>query len=126
MPAGALLTLPLPVPLLLTESATDASNTAVTTAAPLTVTVQGPVPAHAPPQPTQRELASGVALRDTTAPPGYVPEQLAPHVMPGGELSTRPFPSPIFITARRNIWGVRPQASLEYSEYARSLKARTR
>src|SRR5262245_53119063 len=113
MPAGVLFTLPPPVPVLLTVSATDESNAAVTTAAPFIVTVQGPVPAHAPPQPAKREPAPGAALRDTTQPLAYFSEQLLPHVMPDGALSTRPLPAPIFTTARPNVWGVLPHASLE-------------
>jgi hypothetical protein len=42
------------------------------------VTVQEPVPEHAPLQPTNMDLAAGVAVRLTTVPPAKLAEQVVP------------------------------------------------
>src|SRR5207247_8405682 len=65
IPTGALVTVPLPVPALLTVSAkVGRATVAVTVVAALRVTVQVPVPEHPPPlQPVQVEPAAGVAVR---------------------------------------------------------------
>ena len=70
MPAGALVTVPLPVPPLLTVRVRGCrSKVAVTVVAALRVTVQAPVPAQPPPlQPAKVEPAAGVAVRVTTVP----------------------------------------------------------
>jgi hypothetical protein len=70
MPVGALLTLPLPVPALLTVRFTgDALNVAVTVVVAVTFTVQVPGPVHPPPlQPAKVEPVAGVAVRVTAVP----------------------------------------------------------
>lgn len=63
-PAGELVTVPVPVPVLPTvkEYVGAGSNIAVTDCAPLIVTTQVPVPVHPPPlQPMNEEPAAGVA-----------------------------------------------------------------
>ena len=64
MPAGELVTVPVPVPDLLTvsEYADAGSNIAVTDCALFIVTTQAPVPLHPPPlQPVKLDPAAGVA-----------------------------------------------------------------
>ena len=70
MPAGLLATVPAPVPLGVTVSTKVGVKIAVTVVAAETVTVQGPVPMHAPLQPVKAEPAAGVAVSVTTVPPG--------------------------------------------------------
>ena len=66
IPAGALVTVPLPVPALLTVSAKVCGvKVAVTVVAALMLTVQAPVPVHAPVQPLKVEPAAGVAVNVT-------------------------------------------------------------
>jgi hypothetical protein len=72
MPAGALTTVPLPVPALVTVRVTGSSvNVAVTDVAAERVTVQIPVPEQLPPvQPAKAEPGSGLALRVKRVPLG--------------------------------------------------------
>jgi hypothetical protein len=72
MPAGRLVTDPLPVPALVTERAKVVPevvpNVAVTAAAAFMVTVQPPVPEQAPLQPAKVAKEPAVAVRVTTVP----------------------------------------------------------
>ena len=70
MPAGALVTVPLPVPALLSVSAKVwVEKVAVTERAALMVTEQeAAVPVHAPLQPLKVEPAAGVAVNVTAMP----------------------------------------------------------
>jgi hypothetical protein len=70
IPAGELVTVPLPVPALATVSAKDdCTKLAVTVVAAFTVTAHVPVPEQPPPlQPLNVEPAAGAAVRVTTAP----------------------------------------------------------
>ena len=72
IPAGALVTMPLPAPALLTVSVTGCkANVAVIVAAvaAVTVTAQVPVPEQLPPlQPPNVDPAAGVAVSVTTVP----------------------------------------------------------
>jgi hypothetical protein len=107
---------PLPLPDLLTvrSTACDASNVAVTVVGEVRVIVQGLVPAQPPPlQPENVEPVVAVAVRVTAVPPGKVPEQLAPQMMPDGVLIAVPLPAPIFTTARPKACAVAPHAMLE-------------
>ena len=67
IPAGALVTVPLPVPALLTVRANvGTSNVAMTVVVAFKVTVQGPVPVQPPPlQPLNVEPVAGVAVSVT-------------------------------------------------------------
>src|SRR5206468_6756942 len=68
-PAGLLVTVPLPVPALLTVRAKVGVKVAVTVVAAETVTTHAPAPLHPPPlQPVKVELAPGVAVSVTTVP----------------------------------------------------------
>ena len=96
MPAGALVTLPLPVPEFVTLSVKDdCTKLAVTVWAALIVTVHVPVPVQPPPlQPLNVEPAAGVAVNVTAVPLANAAEQVAPQEMPVGALVTVPKPFP--------------------------------
>jgi hypothetical protein len=100
MPAGALVTVPLPAPAVVTVSAKDdCMKVAVMEVAALTVTVQEPVPEQPPPlQPVNVEPAAGVAVRVTAVPFVNEAEHVAPHEMPAGALVTVPVPAPALLT----------------------------
>jgi hypothetical protein len=100
IPAGALRTVPLPVPDGVTVSAKDdCTKLAVTDVAALIVTVQGPVPVQPPPlQPENVEPAAGVAVKVTAVPLANAAEQVAPQEMPAGAVETVPVPAPAFVT----------------------------
>ena len=70
IPAGALVTVPLPVPALLTVRANvGTSKVAMTVVVAFKVTVQGPVPVQPPPlQPLNVEPVAGVAVSVTVVP----------------------------------------------------------
>ncbi len=99
-PAGALVTVPLPTPALLTVSVKDCrAKVAVTVCAALIVTVQVPVPEQPPPlQPEKVEPAAGTAVKVTELPLAYVAAQVAPQAMPAGALVTVPLPAPVLLT----------------------------
>src|SRR5205823_12238792 len=94
MHAGALVTVPRPVPTLLTVSAkVGRLKVAVTVVAADTETTHDPVPEHPPPlQPVKVDPAAGVAVSVTPVPLVKLAAQVAPHVMPAGELVTVPLP----------------------------------
>ena len=64
------------------------------------VTVQVPVPVHAPLQPMKLDVPSGVAVNVTTAPASKDAEQVAPQVIPSGLDVTVPPPVPVLDTLR--------------------------
>src|SRR5262245_53042972 len=117
MPAGLLLTEPLPVPASATERLTDCemAKVAVTVVKAVTVTAQeGPVPLHPPPlHPVNIEPVAGVAVRLTAVPPVTVPEQVEPQMIPDGSLMTAPLPSPIFTMASPKACARLLQATFE-------------
>src|SRR5207249_517510 len=81
MPVGALVTVPVPAPAVLTVSANeDCMKVAVTVVAAFSVTAQVPVPEQPPP------------LHPVNA------EQAAAHEMPAGALVTVPVPAPALLT----------------------------
>ncbi|PYN84297.1 MAG: hypothetical protein DMD87_28100 [Candidatus Rokuibacteriota bacterium] len=100
MPAGALPTVPVPVPAVVTASANDdCTKVAVTAVAAFSVTAQVPVPEQPPPlHPVNVEPAAGVAVRVTTVPFANDAEHAAPHEMPAGALVTLPVPAPAALT----------------------------
>lgn len=104
IPAGLLVTAPVPVPTLETERLKVCRlNVAVTDLAASMVTVQVPVPEQAPLQPTKTELAVGVAVRVTWVPASKVAEQVAPQLIPAGEEMTVPLPVPLFATFKAKV-----------------------
>jgi hypothetical protein len=100
MPVGALVTVPLPAPALLTVSVKLCwANVAVTDWAALIVTVHVPVPVQPPPlQPENVDPVAGVAVKVTAVPLVNPVEQVAPQEMPVGALVTLPLPVPDFVT----------------------------
>jgi len=83
---------------------------AVTVVAAETVTVQAPVPVHpAPlqPLPLKIEPAAGAAVSVTAVPLGKLAAQVAPQVMPVGELVMVPLPVPVLETVRAKVCGVK-------------------
>jgi hypothetical protein len=99
IPVGALTTVPLPVPALVTVRAyvvvVAAVNAAFTDIVPLTLTVHGPVPVQPPPlQPVKDEPAAGAAVSVTDVPAVTDSVQSEPQLMPAGLLTTVPVPVP--------------------------------
>ena len=77
---------------------------AVTVVAAETVTVQVPVPEQPPPvQPLKVEPAAGAAVRVTVVPLVKLAEQVAPQLMPTGELVTVPLPVPAGATVSAKV-----------------------
>ena len=108
MPAGLLVIVPLPVPLLLVVSAKLCRlNVAVTDWAEVIETTQEPVPVHAPLQPANVEPAAAVAVSVTEVPLLKVAEQVAPQLMPAGELVTLPLPVPAFASVNEKVCSVK-------------------
>ena len=108
IPTGELLTVPEPVPLLLTVNVYCGAgeNVAVTLMADVPTGIEQVVlvPEHAPVHPPNTEPgATGVAVRTTVLPLLKLAEQVAPHVMPAGELLTDPEPVPASVTVIGNV-----------------------
>jgi hypothetical protein len=102
MPAGELVTEPLPLP----DSATVSCgpleaavlNVAVTEVADATMMLQVPVPLHAPDQPANVEPVAGVAVRVTAVPAVKLALHVWPQLIPAGVLLTVPEPVPALTT----------------------------
>jgi hypothetical protein len=75
-----------------------AANFAPTACTELMLTVQLPVPEHAPVQPVNVEPVAGVAVKVTAVPLANAAEQVAPQEMPVGALVTVPLPAPVLLT----------------------------
>ncbi|GIX32854.1 MAG: hypothetical protein KatS3mg125_0810 [Lysobacterales bacterium] len=80
------------------------------------VTVHDPVPVQSPDQPAKIEPDPALAVRLTVDPEGNCAEQLAPQLIPGGELTTVPEPAPVLVTVNGALpasWGqLAPVATL--------------
>src|SRR5438132_6829110 len=99
IPAGLLVTVPVPAPAGVTVNTKVGAKVAVTVVAAESVTVQAPVPEQPPPlQPVKVEPAAAVAVSVTVVPPAKLAEQVAPQVIPTGELVTVPLPVPALLT----------------------------
>src|SRR5437667_10348564 len=101
MPAGVLVTVPLPVPALATVRTKVGSKVAVTVVAAVRVTVQAPVPVQPPPlQPVKTEPLAGAGVSITAVPLASLDERLGPQVIPAGVLVTVPIQLPASLTVR--------------------------
>jgi hypothetical protein len=102
IPAGLDVTVPVPVPVLLTVNAKVCKgNVAVTFCTALMVTTQVPVPEHPPPlQPWNVEPAAGVAVRVTTVELANDATQVVPQSITAGLAVTVPVPLPLLLTVR--------------------------
>src|SRR5207249_4723266 len=102
IPAGFEVTVPRPVPALVTARVTLCSvKVAVTVVAAFKVTEQLPVPVQPPPfQPAKVEPLAGVAVSVTKVPLSNEAEQAAPQSIPGGLEVTVSLPVPPRITER--------------------------
>src|SRR3954467_13589438 len=102
MPAGELVTAPVPVPVRVTVSVRcgTAANVAVTVLAASIVPRQAPVPLHAPPQPVNAEPAAALAVSVTGVPSGKSCAHAAPQSMPAGELVPAPAPGRFTVSVR--------------------------
>jgi hypothetical protein len=100
MPAGALVTLPLPSPARTTVSVTGAGAKVARTVVDVArVSEQDPVPAQpAPDQPMNTQPAAGVAVSDTAVPAVKLAAQLDPQSMPAGVLVTVPVPARVTVS----------------------------
>jgi hypothetical protein len=107
MPAGLLLTVPLPVPALLTVRVKVLGGAvlkvALTDLAASIVTVQLPVPLQAPPHPANTEPEAGVGVRVTEVPWAKLAEQVTPQLIPAGLLVRVPEPVPDLLTLRAKV-----------------------
>src|SRR5439155_19263290 len=105
MPAGALVTVPIPVPLGTTVTAKlCTAKVAVTVVAAVTVTTQESVPAQVSPlQPVKTDPTAGVAVSVTTVPLTKLAVQVGPQSMPAGVLDTVPAPVPALETVRTKV-----------------------
>jgi hypothetical protein len=103
IPAGVLVTVPVPVPDLLTFIVSVGTNVAETATSEVKVTVQEPVPEQAAPlQPANTDPGAATAVRAIAVPELKLALQVAPQLMPAGELVTVPEPAPFNAINRLN------------------------
>ena len=96
------MTVPLPVPLLATVRVKELKlKVAVQVVLPVTVTV--PVVQPVPDHPAKVEPLAAVAISTTEVPLVKLAEQVAPQLMPVGELVTVPLPVPLLFTVRLKV-----------------------
>ena len=105
IPTGELVTVPLPVAAGVTVRVKVCTvKVAVTVVAAETVTTHDPVPEHPPPlQPVKVEPAAAVAVNVTAVPLAKLTAQVAPQLIPAGELVTVPPPAPAGVTVRVKV-----------------------
>lgn len=99
MPAGELVTVPVPRPAKVTVTLAGGSvKDAPTVVFAFRTTLQVPFPEHAPDQPLNVAPAAGVAVSATLVPDANDAVQVPPQLMPAGLLVTVPFPFPESVT----------------------------
>lgn len=96
IPAGLLVTVP--VPETLTVSGNPGLNVADTAVAVLTVTLQVPVPEHAPLHPPKMEFVPGAAVSITCVPCANVEEHDVGQLIPVGLLVMVPVPVAVTVS----------------------------
>ena len=99
IPAGLLVMVPDPVPLLVIVRVRTAVKVAVTLLFALTVNVHDPVPVQSPLQPVNTKPVAATAVNVTVVSSGKSAEQLAPQLTPAGLLVTVPLPLFVTLTA---------------------------
>jgi hypothetical protein len=98
IPTGVLVTVPVPVPFLVTFNAKLVIlKVAVTNLAAFIVTWHDPEPVHAPLQPVNVDPAAGVAVRVTKVPMLKLALQVVPQLIPPDELVTVPLPDVVTV-----------------------------
>jgi hypothetical protein len=99
IPAGELVTVPVPGPLVVTANDTCGVvvKVAVTAVAAVGVMEQAPDPLHAPPQLANENPVPGVSARVTCVPESKFAEHVLGHVMPAGVLVTVPVPETVTV-----------------------------
>src|SRR5947208_7616866 len=101
MPEGALVTIPLPAPAVVTVKTKVGVKIAGAAGREGSVSAEGPVPVQAPPlQPVKTDRTAGVAASVTTVPLTKVAVQVIPQSTPVGVLVTIPAPAPALETVR--------------------------
>lgn len=105
MPAGLLVTVPVPPPTLVTVRVEGtALNVAVTDLLALITTVHVPVPLHPLPlQPAKVEPVAGLAVNVTEVPLVNGKLHVVPQSIPAGLLVTVPSPTPALVTVRVKV-----------------------
>jgi len=99
IPAGLLLTVPVPLPASVTVNVGDrAVNVAVTERLLAMVTLHVAVPLHAPLHPPKTEPPAGAAVRVTSVPDAKLALHTCPQLIPAGLLLTVPDPVPASVT----------------------------
>lgn len=105
MPAGLLVTVPVPVPARVTVKGNTAVKVAVTDSAALIFTEQVPVPLQAPLQPAKIEFAAALAVSITVTPAPKFALQVLGQLIPAGLLLTEPLPVPAKVTVSGWVGG---------------------
>jgi len=110
MDPSPLLTVPLPVPCLVTCNVGSRLKVADTVCVEFMVTTHATVPEHAPPHPPNVEPTAGVAVIVTMAPLLKPAEQVLPQLMDPSSLLTVPLPVPCLVTCNVKEVTVKPAA----------------
>lgn len=106
IPAGKLVTVPLPVPDLLTVKANAGMNVACTARSEVRSTEHVPVPEQADPfHPAKTEPDAAVAVSVIAVPGLKGAEHVAPQLIPAGALVIVPDPVPFALTLKTNCGG---------------------
>jgi len=106
IPAGTLVTRPVPVPprpTLRVKVGSESLNMAITEVLLFRVTEQVPVPLQAPAHPAKVEFAAGLAVRVTCVPELKLALQVGAQLIPAGKLVTMPVPAPPRPTVSVNV-----------------------
>src|SRR5437588_935720 len=111
IPAGLLVTVPLPVPAFVTVKGKVVGlvvKVAVTDCAAFIVTTQLPLPLHAPVHPVKVEPVVAVGVSVTCVPLLKLAVHVVPQLIPAGLLVTVPVPVPAFVTVKGKVVGLLP------------------
>jgi hypothetical protein len=129
IPAGVLVTVPVPLPALVTVSFTGAGpddvKVAVTDADALSAMMHDAVPLHPPDHPANVEPVLGAAVSVTEVPVAKVALHVDPQLMPAGLLLTIPAPLPALVIVSSTFLPMvtvvdepQPKANIKSAEHA--------